>query len=96
MRVRSLRIENLRAVERFEIADLADFIIIAGPNGCGKTTVLDALRLLKSAYVLDEWKRRLQEFGISPDHFRNACLDAAHRAGHRPPAMAKTVQDAMS
>lgn len=71
MRVRSLRIENLRAVECFEIAGLSDFIIIAGPNGCGKTTVLDALRLLKSAYVSDEWKRWLQEFGINPDQPTN-------------------------
>jgi hypothetical protein len=34
--------------------------------------------------------------GVLGDHFRNACLDAAHRVGHRPPGMAETIQDAMS
>lgn len=71
MRIRSLKIANLRAIDSFEVADLPDFIIIAGPNGCGKTTVLDALRLLKSAYVPDEWKRWLQEFGINPERPNN-------------------------
>lgn len=90
MRVRSLKIQNLRAVERFEIADLADFIIIAGPNGCGKTTVLDALRLLKSAYVSDEWKRWLQEFGISPD--RPANFHTLFRDPARPAIIDATIE----
>ncbi len=71
MRVRSLSIHNLRAVERLEISGLSDFILIAGPNGCGKTTVLDAVRLIKSLYVADEWKRWFNEFGINVDRPTN-------------------------
>lgn len=87
MRIRSLAIENFRAIERFEISALNDFILIAGPNGCGKSTVLDALRLIKSLYVVEEWKRWFSEFGINVERpgkfaslFRNPNQPAFIRA----------------
>lgn len=64
MRIKALEINNFRAIERLEMGDLADFVLIAGANGCGKTTVLDALRLVKSLYVKDEWQRWLSEFSV--------------------------------
>ena len=57
MRIHSLAIRNFRAVESFEVTGLGDFVLIAGPNGCGKSTVFDALRLLESVYVVGEWTR---------------------------------------
>ncbi len=67
MKISSLHVENFRALKRFDIGDLSDGVVLAGPNGCGKSCVLDALRLLKSAYGSyrqDEWHQWLNEFQI--------------------------------
>jgi ABC-type lipoprotein export system ATPase subunit len=71
LRIHSLTIRNLRAIEHFEVTSLGPFVLIAGPNGCGKTTVLDAIRILKSVYSADEWKRWFNEFGINVDRPTN-------------------------
>lgn len=61
MRFASLSVSNFRAIRDFSIEELSDFVLIAGPNGCGKSCVLDAMRLLKSMYggyephELDQW-----------------------------------------
>lgn len=50
MRIRSLIVENFRAVTFVELNELPDAIVIAGPNGSGKSSLFEALKLLKSAY----------------------------------------------
>ena len=67
MRLRAVHIENFRGIEFFEVTDLRDLVVIAGPNGCGKTAVLDSVRLLKSfygGYSLNEWQMWFGEFQI--------------------------------
>jgi hypothetical protein len=63
MRFRSLSIKNLRAIREFSVTDLTDFIVIAGPNGCGKSCVFDAARLLKSVYGGYAAGEHMQWFG---------------------------------
>src|ERR1700690_2701076 len=68
MRIRSVHIENFRGIEFFEVTDLHDLVVIAGPNGCGKTCVLDGIRLLKSVYggyFANEWQTWFGEFQIN-------------------------------
>ncbi len=68
MRITKLLVENFRAIQRVELSDLEDMIVIAGPNGCGKSCVLDSIRLFKSVYggyQTNEWQQWLGEFQIN-------------------------------
>ncbi len=75
MRIRAVRIENFRGIEFFEATNLRDLVVIAGPNGCGKTGVLDGIRLLKSCYggyASNEWQMWFGEFQINVDQPQGA------------------------
>ena len=71
MRFEQLEIHNFRAIEHVKVeASSASMVVIAGPNGCGKSCVFDAIRFLKSAYGgydANEWDNWLNEFQISRD-----------------------------
>jgi hypothetical protein len=68
LRFKSLHIENFRGIHKLELRNLRDLVVIAGPNGCGKSACLDAIRLLKSfygGYQLNEWHQWMGEFQIN-------------------------------
>ena len=68
MKIVNLTVENFRAVDRIELTDLEDMIVVAGPNGCGKSCILDAIRLFKSVYggyQPNEWHQWMNEFQIN-------------------------------
>jgi predicted ATPase len=68
MKICSLRVRNFRALSNLELQDIGDSVVIAGPNGCGKSCALDAIRLLKSAYGgygPNEWVNWFGEFQIN-------------------------------
>ena len=71
MRFENITIKNFRAIEHVAIdAANGSMIVIAGPNGCGKSCILDAIRFVKSAYggyEDNEWEHWLNEFQISRD-----------------------------
>lgn len=70
MHISSLQVINFRAVKNAEFTDLPSMVVIAGPNGCGKSCLFDAIRLLKSAYggyQPNEWQHWFSEFQINLD-----------------------------
>ena len=73
MKIVKLTVENFRAINRVELSGLQDMIVVAGPNGCGKSCILDAIRLFKSVYggyQPNEWHQWLTEFQIAPRNLR--------------------------
>ena len=70
MRITSLEVTNFRAIREARLSDLSEMVVIAGPNGCGKSCLFDAIRLLKSAYGgynANEWQQWFGEMQISLD-----------------------------
>lgn len=43
MRIRSISVLNTPPVKRFEVDDLSDLVVLAGPNGVGKTRLLQRI-----------------------------------------------------
>jgi energy-coupling factor transporter ATP-binding protein EcfA2 len=81
VRIRSLIIENFRAVRLLELADLPDGVVVAGPNGCGKSSIFDAIRLLKSAYGQyhqNEYQWWFNEFQIDIQRIRQDAPRVLH------------------
>lgn len=77
MRIESLTIENFRGIQRVHLSALPDLVIIAGQNGSGKSCILDAIRLLKSAYggyQRDEFNQWFGEFSINLQSNKNDLL----------------------
>ena len=67
MKIKKIHIKNFKAIKEISIDDLKETVVIAGPNGCGKSCILDAIRLLKSIYGghnPNEWHQWFGEFQI--------------------------------
>lgn len=82
MRITSLKVENFRAIHSVKMQDIGDMVMIAGPNGCGKSCILDSIRLLKSVYggySPNEWQQWFGEFQINfqrnPEQMRSILRD---------------------
>jgi predicted ATPase len=68
VRIKRLVVRNFRAITDLQLTELDDSVVIAGPNGCGKSCVFDAIRLLKSVYggyQQNEWQNWFGEFQIN-------------------------------
>ena len=50
MKISQLTVENIRGINLAVLDNLTDVVAIAGANGCGKSCLLDCVRLFKSQY----------------------------------------------
>jgi AAA15 family ATPase/GTPase len=48
LKIRSLFIRNFKAITKISFENIPDLIVLAGPNGCGKTSIFEAIRLIKA------------------------------------------------
>ncbi len=66
----NLSIENFRGIKKLAIPRLGRVTLLAGKNGVGKTTVLDAVKVYagRAQYAdLEELLRRREEFSVATD-----------------------------
>ena len=90
MRVTSLKLTNVRAIETAEFRFQPGFNLIVGVNGAGKTSMLDSLRVCLSAFVKQANKLRAPVEAFALDDIRvgaNAltveCSGQIHSSEHR-------------
>lgn len=68
MKIENLKVQNFRGIKRVELSALGTMVIVAGTNGSGKSSIFDAVRLLKSiygGYQPNEWHQWMGEFQIA-------------------------------
>jgi predicted ATPase len=93
LKFRSLEIENLRAIKKLTLSDLRDLVLVAGPNGVGKSCIFDGIKLLKSAYAgyqpneIDNW---FNEFQINLNRL-DSDLSPVFRDPNAPLSVSATV-----
>lgn len=61
IRIKTLKVQNFRALRSVKFTDLTPLTVLLGPNGSGKSTALDALDFLIDCFqsgLGDAWRRR--------------------------------------
>lgn len=48
MKIREITIKNFKSIIALHMDNIPDLVVIAGPNGCGKTSIFDAIRIFKA------------------------------------------------
>ena len=52
MRLISIKIENFKSINKLEINDIENTLILVGKNNVGKTVILDALKVVFGKYIV--------------------------------------------
>lgn len=66
-RIECLRVENYRALQHVELANLTPLTVLLGPNGSGKSTIFDVFSFLSECYqygLRHAWDRRGRARGL--------------------------------
>jgi AAA15 family ATPase/GTPase len=79
--LRALKIENFRCFQAFELQQLGKLNLLVGTNNSGKTSILEAIQLLKSQSNLESLREIMTgrgEYILSDEHDRGRELDIRH------------------
>ena len=65
MRIESLEVQNLKVLRHLKLDEIPNLVVIAGPNGSGKTSLFDAIRVLKRPLAHTHYNIEIQSIEIS-------------------------------
>ncbi len=78
MKITGIEIENFKSIKKLNLKDIPNLIIIAGPNGVGKTSILEAIRFVKSR--LYPYHRQESQLSDNPDYVNNMIRNGEEKA----------------
>lgn len=83
-RIKSLQIDNFRGIKRLQrsLNTDADVVLITGPNGFGKTSLVDALNVLLNGYYYSERQSLLNIYGNEKDKVANIIARVVYDDGN--------------
>ena len=94
MKLKSYKVQGYPPIQGFEVSDLADIVVLAGPNGVGKTSLLTSLLTVFQGSKPDNPScatqiRQLQLSTVDsqvyiPRRARNATRNDRHTANDHP------------
>lgn len=67
MKIRKMIIKNFKSIENLSMENIPDLVVIAGSNGCGKTSIFEAIRIFKA--IIGPYHSN--ELGIIQGELRN-------------------------
>lgn len=79
MKFKKISIRNFRKLENIEFECAPGITTIVGPNGIGKSSILDAIRIVKAILLpaaRDETQQSLQFLGVFSPHIQQVLLDS--------------------
>jgi predicted ATPase len=79
--LKTLRIENFRCFQTFELQQLGRLNLLVGMNNSGKTSILEAIQLLSAQLNLEALREVMigrGEYILSDEPTRNRELDISH------------------
>ncbi len=77
MKIKNLEIQNFKAIKKLKMENINNFVVIAGSNGSGKSSILHAIRFVKSiygGYINNELNNWFNEFQINKNQSKNILL----------------------
>ena len=78
MKITSIEIENFKSIRQLSMKNIPNFVVIGGPNGVGKTTILEAIRFVKS--WLYPYDRGEKQWASRPEYLTNLVRKGATSA----------------
>jgi predicted ATPase len=78
MKIIGIEIENFKSIKKLNLKNIPNLVVIAGPNGVGKTSILEAIRFVKSRLYPYHYQELQQS--QNPEYMNNLIRNGEKKA----------------